>query len=928
MEQHSFYGKQELCYTEVSDFTDFQGIGRDPLYRRYDSVVSVVRRVVPSEYEGFLAAPDYQDVSDQIHWHIDKWSEQPVKFPDLNGEQKTQYEEIKNKTIAAYKDALGQLQGDDLRILAGAIKYLDDEQIYCADGKVFAVAWGMTPDARKHKVIGAVIHDLDVARKFKLVFYAGEHGSLASKLDQNLTKRKGYILTAADVPQVVPNDGWTFARWTPDPVGFAVNESRVFTAQYDEVPQSAPAHEANHIEAEPEPQPRPEPRPEPQPQPAPEPEDHRASEPEPEPEPESDRIYTITFETGDKGIIRRGTRYLTKVEGTRIVVDEVPLVSARSGYKFIGWDAQPTNTVVYGDMTFVAQYADDVPWYRQLWNWLTGKGCLRTLLWILLILLGLFLLAWLLRGCGHLGSENGIVPIDTITRPDGRIVDDNGVVKPVTGDDGVLPGDDAIVAPVTGDDGADVPVIENPGVPDIIANRLFLFIEDEDDTVDALAKDFKKAYPDSKYSIISYDKNVKYIVIQIPEDERDQIRKTINSKIPNHKFLVFDEEIYDHRGRPSTGTTDVGWHLKAINLKQGWAITKGSSDIKVGIVDDGIDATHPMFSGRIVDAYNVFTQNNKLSTGTGHGTHVASLACGSADFYDSGASGVAPNSQIMPVQVFDNEKCPLSGLVAGIMYTIHHGADVVNISVGPSFEGLNALPEDQQKVIAEQQFKNMEGLWRRVCELATSKNCILVFAAGNDNILSCVPPENRNSAAISVSAVDRRISQTSFTNYGEGSDVSAPGKDIYSAYPVRSFKSLDGTSMAAPIITGTIALMKSLKKDLTTQQARNCIYNTGRATRGDVPPMVMVDMALQGVKNGNFSAPDGKTGKADPVGGTGGAGDAGNVGTPGTGVGGDTPGYNDGGTQPADETDYDAIRRMIAEYQRKIEELEKLLPQK
>lgn len=63
-------------------------------------------------------------------------------------------------------------------------------------------------------------------------------------------------------------------------------------------------------------------------------------------------------------------------------------------------------------------------------------------------------------------------------------------------------------------------------------------MENENDNVDALARDFKQAYPDDKYSIIGYDKEVKLLVIQIPENERDQIRKTINSKIPNHKFIV------------------------------------------------------------------------------------------------------------------------------------------------------------------------------------------------------------------------------------------------------------------------------------------------------------------------------------------------------------------------------------------------------
>lgn len=50
MAGHSFFGKQKLCYTEVSDFTDYQGIGHDPMYKRYDSVFSVVKRVIPTHW--------------------------------------------------------------------------------------------------------------------------------------------------------------------------------------------------------------------------------------------------------------------------------------------------------------------------------------------------------------------------------------------------------------------------------------------------------------------------------------------------------------------------------------------------------------------------------------------------------------------------------------------------------------------------------------------------------------------------------------------------------------------------------------------------------------------------------------------------------------------------------------------------------------
>ena len=69
--------------------------------------------------------------------------------------------------------------------------------------------------------------------------------------------------------------------------------------------------------------------------------------------------------------------------------------------------------------------------------------------------------------------------MDTITRSDGRVIDDNGHVRPITGNDGTLPDDNMIVAPIMGEDGEYPHIVEQPGVPSIIGNRLFLFMEDE-----------------------------------------------------------------------------------------------------------------------------------------------------------------------------------------------------------------------------------------------------------------------------------------------------------------------------------------------------------------------------------------------------------------------------------------------------------------
>lgn len=900
MAGHTFFGKRRLCYTDVVDFTDFQGIGRDPLYLRYDSVFSVIKTAIAPEYQHFLAVPQYVDDEDHINWHIDDWNDSPVKLTSLEGLEKAKYEEIKENTITHYRQAALKLNGEELQILACAIKYIDDDRIYCADDKVYLVAWGMTPDTKQHKVIGSVIHEYDFIRKFKITFDPGVHGTFATSLDRYITKNEGKQLAKEDIPEIDTEAGWRFVGWDSNPVGTEVHSNITFTAQYSkeekvEIPKIIPPIIDN--------------------------------------EPDFEQFYNCRFDAGDNGYIE-GSDYVTKPVNSTLSTDEVPEVKAKKGYKFTGWNISPYNCLIDGNKTFVAQYEKILPWYKRWWLWLlglfTGKGCLRYLLWLLLFLLGLWLLSFFLRSCvGCTGHHpiNGVVPVDSITSSDGRTIDDNGIAHPITGEDGRLPDGDMAVSPVMGDGGVLPPIVKQPGVPDIIGNRLFLFMENENDDVEALAKDFKKAYPGEQYGIIGFDKEVKLLVIQIPEEERDQIRNTINSKIPNHKFIVFDEEIYELNGYVSQSTEDAGWHLNAIHLKQGWNYTKGSSNVKIAVIDDGIQSNHPMFKGRIVDAYNVFTQNNSLSMGEGHGTHTAGLAAGSAEFYSKGASGVAPKCMLMPVQVFDNKMCPLSALVAGVMYALHHDADVVNISIGPMFKGLNVLPVEEQDKIANTQFRNVAALWARVCKLAAKKRSILVFAAGNDDILTSIPPENRNESSIVVTAVDKRMYPTVFTNYGPCSDISAPGKGIYSSFPTSSFQSCDGTSMAAPIVAGAVALMKSIKKDLTVEQARNALYSTGADVYGWIPPMVLIDKALDATKKGNFkrveregrNIPDNvnvhlHSGKI-PV-------NSGGVDIPGN------PPPAQATPSPSEETDYEAIKRQIAEYQKKIEELKQLLPKK
>ena len=248
-----------------------------------------------------------------------------------------------------------------------------------------------------------------------------------------------------------------------------------------------------------------------------------------------------------------------------------------------------------------------MPWYKRLWLWFTGKGCLKWLLWLILGLLAILLLLFLLRGCKSCSSEyhkdiygnevldnDTVIPVETVRDADGVVRDKNGKIRNIY-EDGHLPNEN-VVSPIVGDDGIEPPIVDNQGAPDVIANRLNIYFDTDNPDLDKWAQDFKLQYPDDQYQIIGCDRNVPMIQIMIPESERDKIRNELPERIKSSSFFVVDESIIQLQGNVSSVQNDElrGWHLKAIHAQESWSISKGSPDIVIAIVDDGIDTEHPI----------------------------------------------------------------------------------------------------------------------------------------------------------------------------------------------------------------------------------------------------------------------------------------------------------------------------------------------
>lgn len=410
--------------------------------------------------------------------------------------------------------------------------------------------------------------------------------------------------------------------------------------------------------------------------------------------------------------------------------------------------------------------------------------------------------------------------------------------------------DKPVMAPISG-----VKVVQNPEdsvAPQIVANRLSIFFEDDETDLNAFVKDFKKLYPKDEYKIISFNDLLKTIEIQVPEDVLDVIHKGLETQMPNYKFIITVETIYSQEQSDAEKCADAGWHIEAINLRKAWETTKGSKKVVVAVVDDGFDVNHELFKGRVISPYNIFTSDDNVyynSTNGIHGTHVAGIAVGASTHIDKGVTGVAPECLLMPVQVFDGERTTTFALATGILYAVAEGADVINMSAGPSYAGCGDVPLDFQREFSKRCQKDEERLWKMVLAKAKKKNCIVVFSAGNDHVLSCLPPQNRTGEAIVVCASEKGNKATAFTNYADASTVSAPGLDIYSSVPGNKYSCFDGTSMAAPVVSGLIALMKSQKTDITVAEVIAILQKTGVEQSGNVPVMIQTDKALEYLMN-------------------------------------------------------------------------------
>lgn len=237
---------------------------------------------------------------------------------------------------------------------------------------------------------------------------------------------------------------------------------------------------------------------------------------------------------------------------------------------------------------------------------------------------------------------------------------------------------------------------------------------------------------------------------------------------------------------------------KGVDLIQApkmWNETKGKG-IKIAVLDTGCDLSHPDLKDRITGGRNFTDDDNSdpnvFKDYNGHGTHVAGTIAAYEN--EAGVIGVAPEADLLIVKVLNKDGSgQYEWIINGIHYAIEQNADIISMSLG----GPADVPELHDAIKA-----------------AVKKNILVVCAAGNegdgdDSTDEFAYPGCYNEV-ISVGAVNLERDSSEFTNSHNEIDLVAPGEEILSTFLNGKYATLSGTSMAAPHVSGALALIKDL----------------------------------------------------------------------------------------------------------------------
>ncbi len=296
--------------------------------------------------------------------------------------------------------------------------------------------------------------------------------------------------------------------------------------------------------------------------------------------------------------------------------------------------------------------------------------------------------------------------------------------------------------------------------------------------------------------------------------------------------------------RPNGGN----WWLEVTQTLSAWEYEEYFNPITVGVLDSGFDATHEDLTGRIRFPNGFFEKYNAPQY---HGLHVTGII-GANHNNDVGITGILKNADMLCVDWdADEDQKWISELriITGFISLVKGGAKVINMSLGASS---NVNPQNEFFWNILMQLDGALFSYIAASLLCRGYDFVVVQSAGNGNYLGYPTDSFHNGCFCSIteknsigfmlgvskkeildriivvgsicnSHEDNNFYMSSFSNYGEGVSIFAPGSKVYSCYTNNRYSDLSGTSMAAPVVTGITSLVWSVNPNLSGAEVKSII---------------------------------------------------------------------------------------------------------
>jgi len=254
---------------------------------------------------------------------------------------------------------------------------------------------------------------------------------------------------------------------------------------------------------------------------------------------------------------------------------------------------------------------------------------------------------------------------------------------------------------------------------------------------------------------------------------------------------------------------DDQWYLKTLDVAGAWTYATGAG-VTVAVIDSGVDSTHPDLQGQVLPGLDLVDSKGDGDTDlVGHGTTVSAIIAGRGDD-TAGIIGIAPKAKILPVRVLDEENRYNDAIIVakGVRWAVDHGARVINLSLGGNGSSATLAA---------------------ALDYAFAKDVVVVACTGNTSASpdSEVWYPAREPGVLAVAGMQKDTDllwDGSIT--GQQTVVTAPATQLVGAQSGGGYWKVQGTSFAAPMVSGTAALIRSRWPTMPAGEVINRIIRT------------------------------------------------------------------------------------------------------